>query len=124
MLNNYLHILLLFFSSFLIDLGLLWLFLDVLQIELLIATAFSFLIAVSINYVSNRRWVFKGTRRSIAEGYINFVSIALLGLVLIVGLMWFFVHKLDMDIVLARIITALFVGIWNFVMNKKFNLGS
>jgi len=107
-------------SSFLIDLGLLWLFLDVLHVELLLATALSFIIAVSINYLSNRRWVFKGTRRNITEGYINFISIALFGLILIVGLMWLFVHKLDMDIVLARIITALFVGILTSALDIKY----
>ncbi len=108
-------------STFLFDLFLLYFFIDFLKIYYVYATATAFGIAVSINYVLSRRFVFHGTLRSAHAGYGIFILIALVGLGAVTGLMVFFVEVLHMNYFPSRIIIAGMVGMWNYVMNVYVN---
>ena len=109
-------------STFIFDLVLLYIFIDIFLWNYIIATGAAFALAISVNYFFSRRYVFKGTLRSFYAGYIAFmviasagIGIAMLGMVLIVGVFHF--HIWD-----ARIIIAGVVGIWNYLMNLYVNL--
>jgi putative flippase GtrA len=108
-------------STFLFDLLLLYVLIDYAKVYYPVATALAFGIAVSINYFLSRRFVFKGTLRSVHAGYGVFVSIALVGLVAITGLMMVFVEILHMHYFPARAIIAGVVGLWNYLMNLYVN---
>ncbi|MGH8552408.1 MAG: GtrA family protein, partial [Methylococcales bacterium] len=73
------------FSTFLFDLLLLFIFIDLLFWNYVVATAVAFLIAVSVNYYISRRYVFHGTLREIHSGYVLFIAIALIGLGFVTG---------------------------------------
>jgi putative flippase GtrA len=108
-------------STFLFDLCLLWIFIEVLKINYLIAAGVAFLIAVSINYVLSRRYVFRGTLRSVGAGYLNFLIIAGFGLLLVVGGMYVLVEFLALTAFLARVVIAAVTGLWNYLMNLYVN---
>ena len=108
-------------STFLFDLLLLGIFIDILSINYLVATGVAFLCAVSVNYAISRVWVFRGTERTLGRGYIYFIQIALLGAGVTVGVMWFITTFTALHYMLARIAVAGVVGMWNYTMNLFVN---
>ena len=109
------------FSTFLFDLSLLWVQAEVFRIYYLCAVAFSFLIAVSLNYFLSRRWVFKGSQRKVALGYLYFLKTALAGLMITVFLMWAFTTATHGPYLIIRIIVAGIVGTGNYLANLYLN---
>lgn len=109
------------FSTFLFDLFLLYVFIDYFKIHYALATAAAFGVAVSINYLISRRFVFKGTLRSAHQGYGIFLLIALVGLGAVTGLMVVFIEVLHWHYLPARVVTAGIVGMWNYLMNLYVN---
>jgi len=108
-------------STFLFDLFLLYLLTDYFKIHYALATPLAFGIAVSINYFISRRFVFKGTLRSIHAGYGVFLAIAGTGMAAVTGLMVVFVEVFHMEYLPARVIIAGLVGLWNYFMNLYVN---
>lgn len=108
--------------TFLLDLALLWILIDFVHIQYLIAAAVSFSVATPLNYVFSRSWAFKGTGRHPATGSLYFLMIAGIGLILVVTLMALCVEILHFNYLVSRILVAGFVGLWNFLMNKCVNL--
>jgi putative flippase GtrA len=108
-------------STFVFDLFLLYLLIDYFRIYYVLATAMAFGVAVSINYFVSRRFVFKGTLRSVHEGYGIFILTALVGLGTVTGLMVLFVEVFHLHYIPARIIIAGIVGLWNYFMNLYVN---
>ena len=109
-------------STFIFDLILLYIFIDIFLWNYVIATGVAFVVAISVNYFFSRRYVFKGTLRSFYAGYVVFmviasmgIGVAMLGMALMVGIFHF--RILD-----SRIIIAGVVGIWNYLMNLYVNL--
>lgn len=108
-------------STFVLDLSLLYLLIDYCQVHYLYATPAAFAVAVSVNYFISRRFVFKGTLRSVHAGYGIFLLIAFVGMGAVTGLMAVFVEILKMHYLPSRIIIAGIVGIWNYLMNLYVN---
>ncbi len=108
-------------STFLFDLGLLYILTDTLHIYYVLSAALAFIIAVSCNYFISRKLVFKGTLRSAHAGYLIFLLIAGVGLATVTGLMYVFVTLLGMNYLLSRVLIAAVVGIWNYLMNLYVN---
>jgi putative flippase GtrA len=108
-------------STFVLDLGMLYVATSFIGIPYYLATPCTFLIAVSINYVISRRFVFKGTTRSLHGGYAYFIFIALFGaLVTTVGVTalvslfgFYYIH--------ARIAMSFIVGTMNYFLNLFLN---
>jgi len=107
-------------SSFtlMIDILLLFAFVEFLEIFYLIAAAMSFTISTSINYFINRNWGFKGTLTSALRGYTLFLLFSILGILLTVFLMWFTVEKIGLYYLIARIIVAIIEGTLTFIVNS------
>ncbi len=108
-------------GTFLLDLLLLYIFIDVFSLNYLVATAVAFLIAVSCNYYISRKYVFVGSVRSHKAGYANFVSIALIGLGFVTLSMYILVGVYGLAPVIARVSVAALTGIWNYLMNLFVN---
>ncbi len=107
-------------TSTLVDFALLWFFIDIIGLYYLIAGAFSFIISVSVNYQINHFWGFKETRREFARGYSFFFTFGIIGLILTTLLFALFVEYFNFHYLIARALTAIFVGLWNYVMNIKY----
>lgn len=108
-------------GTFVFDLLLLYIFTDLLLINYLVAVGIAFLIAVSLNYQLSRRFVFKGTTRGHTTGYLYFIIIALLGLLLVTGSMYVLVEMVGLFYLFARVLIAIVTGVWNYLMNLFFN---
>jgi len=108
-------------STFILDLLLLSLFVEQLQWWYLIATIVAFLLAVSLNYFISRAYVFKGTSRSVHDGYTRFVSMAILGIILVAWGMKICVDLLEWNYLISRILIAAIVGMWNYLFNLFIN---
>lgn len=108
-------------GTFAFDLLLLFLFTDILGVYYLISVAVAFLLAVSLNYHLSRRFVFKGSKRSQVGGYVYFIAIALVGMVLVTGAMYVMVELLGIYYLLARVVVACVTGVWNYLLNLFFN---
>lgn len=108
-------------GTFAFDLLLLFLFTDKLEMNYVLAVAVAFLIAVSLNYQLSRRFVFKGSVRGHAEGYVYFIGIALWGMLFVTGMMYVLVEWFAVYYLVARIVIAGVTGIWNYLMNLFFN---
>ncbi len=109
------------FSTFLFDLFLLFFLTDVLLINYLVSTGLAFIIAISINYYFSRKFVFSKSTRKTKQGYFIFLGIAGLGLLFVVFLMALFVEILFLDYIIARVIVAGIVGMYNYLVNLFLN---
>jgi putative flippase GtrA len=107
-------------TSFLIDLALLWMLVELFNKHYLSSAITAFLIAISINYSANRYLTYKGTKTSFSRGYLYFLSFALLGVLIISSLMYLSVDVLEFNYLLSRTFIAGFVGILNYSLNTMF----
>ena len=108
-------------ATFLFDLLLLYLFIDHLGTDYVLATPLAFAIAISVNYFISRRYVFTGTLRSVHTGYGIFLLIAGAGMAGVTGLMVLFVEVFRLPYLPARVLVAGIVGLWNYLMNLYVN---
>ncbi len=108
-------------STFLLDLLLLFLFTDFFGWQYVFSAGVAFIIAVSINYFVSRRFVFRGTVRSVGEGYGIFLAIAFAGLITVTALMALFVGVFGWHYLISRILIAGIVGFGNYLMNLYVN---
>jgi len=109
-------------STFIFDLVLLYIFIDIFLWNYVIATGAAFAVAVSVNYFFSRRYVFKGTLRSFYTGYVAFMVIASMGIGLAMLGMALMVGVFNFRILDSRVVIAGVVGIWNYLMNLYVNL--
>jgi putative flippase GtrA len=119
--KRFLHYSLIGLGTFLFDLALLFLFKEVFSVHYLWSAGSSFLIAVSINYLLSRHFVFRGTERSQVRGYVYFIAIALSGLGIVTGALYVLVEFFGLHYLLARVLIAGLSGIWNYSLNLFFN---
>lgn len=105
------------FSTFLLDLALLYFLSDIVLVNYIVAAGLAFVIAISINHSLSRKHVFKGTVRTWKIGYMNFVFIALVGLLIVTGGMYILVGVLGVNFLIARISIAVITGLWNYLLN-------
>ena len=108
-------------STFAFDLLLLSILTELLYVNPVLASGAAFIVAVSINYWISRTFVFKGTGRDAASGYVYFLMIAGTGLVFVMGTMFVLVSVLGFHPLLSRVSVAAVTGFWNYLTNLYFN---
>jgi putative flippase GtrA len=109
------------FGTFLFDLCLLYLAVNVFHITYVIATPCAFIIAVSCNYALSRKLVFKHTKRGVSRGYAQFALGAGVGAAVTTLLVASLVSAVGMYFLYARVIAAILVGIANYLYNLYLN---
>jgi putative flippase GtrA len=109
-------------GTFLIDLSILFLATNYIGIPYYIATACSFLIAISINYSISRPFVFKQAKRAWRSGYFYFAGIGIGGALVTTGLVVVLVQYFNLYYIFARILVAGIVGIGNYLIHLYLNL--
>ncbi len=100
------------------DLFLLWVLVEFVGLFYLLSAVVGFLAGSCLNYGINRAWVFRGSSVGKIKGLFSFVVIGAVGLVWTILLMALFVEVFGIHYLIARIISAFFVLVWNYVMNS------
>lgn len=108
-------------STFIFDLLLLFVLTDYLGINYVVAAGGAFVVAVSINYVVSRKYVFRGTERGVHSGYGYFLAIALIGLLFVMGSMYILVEVLTLHYLFSRVCIAGITGMFNYLTNLYLN---
>lgn len=108
-------------SVFLGGLVLLWVFVEYLGVDDVLATGITFMLATSVHYVFGRSWIFAGTERRLASGYAIFFVNALVGLAVTVGLFWLLTEYTPINYLVVRVIVSVFAGLAVFALNGVFN---
>lgn len=103
-----------------LDFLFLFLFTDVFGMYYLLSAAISFVLSTLFNYVASMRFVFKSkfTKDEKSKELILFVILSVIGLLLNQFLMWFFVEKIALYYMAAKIVATFFVMAWNFISRK------
>jgi putative flippase GtrA len=102
------------------DLTLLLFFTEIIGIFYLASATMAFILGSSLNYSINKYWNFKKSKVKYLRGLLSFTIIGAIGLILTLSLMAFFVEFLNIHYLIARIIAAFLIVIWNFIMNRVF----
>lgn len=106
---------------FLVGLGVLWLMVEQANVDPVLATGISFLIANSIHYIFGRTWIFAGSQRKLSTGYALFLMNAMVGLAVTVGLFWVLTEFTPMNYLVARVVVSVFAGLAVFALNATVN---
>ena len=106
--------------AFLIDLAILSFLTEIANVPYLASAAISFVCATTMQYTLVRKQAFKETKNKHQKSYSSFMAIALLNLLIILATLWIAVELLHLNYLLARIVIAGLVGIWNFIATAKF----
>ena len=105
--------------AFAVDFGVLFLLTHFAGVYYLISAAISFVLGLAVNYVLSRAWVF--SHRTMSNATLEFTFFSLIG---VAGLglnefgMWLLASKCGLQYLLAKIVTAVFVYVWNFGARK------
>jgi len=106
-------------TAFIVDFGLLFVLTDLVNIHYLISAAISFLLGLATNYWLSIIWVFN--RRILTNKSLEFGIFAFIG---IIGLgfnelfIWFFTEYVHFHYLLSKIVSTVFVFLWNFIVRK------
>jgi putative flippase GtrA len=105
--------------AFVVDFGTLFLLTEIFHIHYLLSAAMAFILGLITNYFLSIKWVF--SIRSIENKKIEFLLFSIIGLIglgLNELLLWIFTDLILIHYLLSKIITAIFVYLWNFIGRK------
>lgn len=105
------------FSGLLIDFGITWLLKEKARINKYIANSTGFILAASSNFFWNRIWTFASRNQQIAQEYVVFVAISVIGLAINNFTVYLLTAKLKMNFYPAKLIAIAVTTLWNFSMN-------
>lgn len=86
-----------------------------------VAVFLSFSAGISLNYLLSRKYVFRGTERSLHTGYLNMLLAAGIGAFFTTSLTVLAVQWLAVSYLFARVLVAGLVGIGNYAFNLYVN---
>jgi putative flippase GtrA len=107
------------FATFLLDLVLLWFFIEYTGMHYILAVVISFLISVSIQFLLIRYVFFRITHTSLAVSYTQFTAISTSGLILVTISVATAVEIFATPYILARIIAASITGAILFILHRR-----
>ncbi|WP_316842515.1 GtrA family protein [Pedobacter gandavensis] len=91
---------------------------DFFKLEYLVANVISIIIAVTINYVLSRAFVFQKSRYSKTNEMLSFFFFSLLALLLNQFILWFLVDIIKLDVRLCKAIAIAMVAFFSYVTKK------
>lgn len=106
---------------FAFDLALLWVLVEYFGMDKLVAAAAAFIAANTLHYAFGRTWIFRGTERALASGYVYFLIIAGIGLAVTIALFAAFLRWTSINYIVARVVVSLFAGLTTFLLNAILN---
>jgi putative flippase GtrA len=100
---------------------LLWLLVEFGHVDEVLAATLGFLAAQTVHYTFGRLWIYRGTDRAVASGYVIFLLTAGLGLVITVALYAAMLRYTQVNYLVARVIVSVFAGLAMFAINATVN---
>jgi len=104
---------------FIVDYGIMVALIELLGVHYLVAVAVSFTVSVIVNYILCVVWAFKGVEKTNKVVMAAFFLTSAVGFGLNELFMWIFVDFIHISYLIAKIITAVLVMIWNYVTKRK-----
>ncbi len=108
-------------STFFIDIALLYLLSTLTNIDQTILIISTYLVGSTLNYLFCYYWVYRGTLRRKSHGYVYFLLLGLVTLLLIVTATNTLVTHYSISLIVARIGVGIAVGCINFLLNTFLN---
>lgn len=108
-------------GAFAFDLALLWALVELAGMGKVVAAAVAFVAATSLHYVFGRTWIFRGTDRAVASGYVYFLVNAGVGLVITIVLFAALIRWTPINYLVARTLVSIVAGLAVFLLNAVFN---
>ena len=106
---------------FAFDIALLWLLVEQAGMGKVAAAAVAFVVANSLHYGFGRSWIFRGTDRAFASGYVYFLVNAGIGLVFTLSLFAAMIRWTPINYLVARVLVSVISGLTVFVLNAVLN---
>ena len=103
-----------------IDFGVLTLLKELLQMDVLLASAISFAASVVANYILSMLFVFKSAENNKVKEFLIFLVLSVGGLLLNQLIMWIGTEFISAYYLLVKVFATFFVPIYNFVTRKIF----
>lgn len=103
---------------FVVEFLFLTLFVELVHMPVLWATALAFLISVAVNYALCVKWVFPGAKEGSGKVRVQFLITSGMGLGLNELLMWLMNVCLGVQYQIAKVIATLLVMVWNYVTKR------
>ena len=104
----------------LIDLAVLMVLKEILDVDVLAASAVAFSVSVIANYILSMLFVFKGSDNSKVKEFLVFVILSIGGLLLNQCIMWIGTEIMTAYYLWVKAFALVFVPIYNFVTRKIF----
>jgi putative flippase GtrA len=106
----------------LVDMGLFYLFHEVMAINYIVANILSSSIAVIHNFILNSFFTFKVKDKMLLR-FVSFYLIALAGMVLSSGLLALLIGGIHLNAMVSKFISVMVVALIQYFVNKKFTFG-
>lgn len=103
-----------------VDVGVLIVLKEMLHIDVLLSSAISFCVSVTVNYLLSMSFVFKSKKQSKIKEFIMFVLLSVGGLCLNQVILWIGVTFTNIYYLIVKLITMIIVPIYNFITRKIF----
>jgi putative flippase GtrA len=101
--------------------ALLWALVQLGGMDKILAAAIGFVVANTLHYALGRSWIFSGTERGVAEGYVYFLINAGVGMAITLGMYAAFLAWTPINYLVARVIVSVFAGLAVFLLNAVLN---
>ena len=85
------------------------------------AATIGFIAATSVHYALGRAWIFRGTKRAVASGYVYFLVNAIVGLVVTITLFALMLRYTPINYLVARVLVSTVAGLAVFLLNAMLN---
>ncbi|MBQ9365532.1 MAG: GtrA family protein [Schwartzia sp.] len=105
-------------GCFCFEMAMLYGFAEWAGMHYLLASAVAFIIAVIVNYVLCRCWVFRGAKNQSKKSFAIFVGSSVAGLGINQICMYAMVDIVGMWYMFAKVVSAAVVMVWNFIAKK------
>ena len=102
-----------------IDFVCLYIFKELLNLNIILANTLSFTISVIYNYIASIKWVFDVNKNSKFQ-FIIFVILSVIGLLINNGILYLFTSYTEFYYLLSKVFATLVVMIYNFITRKIF----
>ncbi len=104
----------------LVDVGVLVFLKELLGMEVLLSSAISFCVSVTVNYLLSMAFVFKGKEQSKLKEFVLFVLLSIGGLLLNQFILWVGVSFTSVYYLVVKIFAMVIVPVYNFITRKLF----
>ena len=104
----------------LVDFGVLLFLREIMHVDVMISTAAGFCVSVIANYVLSMLFVFKGSEDGKMKEFVLFVVLSVGGLIINELIMWLGTDVLVVYYLYPKIVSCVFVPVYNFVTRKIF----